>query len=524
MSLKQKINGFVQTFLDSYFTVNDKCKYIHDPIWGSVQVYPHELALIDTPLFQRLRQIHQTGFVFATYPTAKHTRFEHSLGVMNLAGRIALKLKEKHESLITEETVQRVRLAALLHDLGHSAFSHTTEEIYMYCKDLKDLTQPGGEFEGKGAGEVLSYLIVTSQAFRDFFERVKSSCPLLKVASVDDFAPLILGRASDTNKIRQFEADIISSSFDADKLDYFPRDGRSAGLELALDVDRLLNCFDIAIVNKDSLARSIMVVNKGGFNAIQQLLFARATLFTTVYHHHKVRACDCMIKGAIECFTSTQTKFRQTATEPVGLTMDSAADYLYLTDIEFFAEARSYPQNDPKHRLIHDLLYRRLLKRTIIISTLTIEHMSGMDTEPATQETKAGYDSFYNLRKNPLELRNLAKDIYQSAQISCTPHEVWIDIPSTPSFDKAGNAYISLGTNKLVKLSDYIPVQQWMSTYRQYNAQSFLFGPSDTEQRVKLAVAARKILLERYKMTLKDDSLPEDIRQLVINAEASEVN
>src|SRR5229473_6146384 len=121
-------------------------KDIHDPIWGTNGFSWREVALIDTPIMQRLRRIHQTGLAYQVYPSARHSRFEHSLGVTIVAtkvfdavvrrhaGRLRQIVKTVEDSGDFEEALfrwrQELRLAALLHDTGHSLLSHTSERVY----------------------------------------------------------------------------------------------------------------------------------------------------------------------------------------------------------------------------------------------------------------------------------------------------------------------------------------------------------------------------------------------------------
>ncbi len=100
---------------------------IVDPIHNFIRVYETELKIIDSPIFQRLRRIRQLSGAHLTYPSAQHSRFEHSLGVMHIAGQAANALKEK--GLLNPDQIQNIRLAALLHDVGHGPFSHLFEEV-----------------------------------------------------------------------------------------------------------------------------------------------------------------------------------------------------------------------------------------------------------------------------------------------------------------------------------------------------------------------------------------------------------
>lgn len=502
--IKDKVNLFVGSFLSTYNSKNQKIKYVHDPLWGTVELYAHEIEILDTPLLQRLRSIHQTGFVYETYPSAQHTRFEHTIGVVHLAGKIVSSLRKKYGVEISEDTEYIVRLAALMHDTGHSAFSHTTEELYQDCDDMLGLIGKSCEFEGKGAGEVLSHLITTSENFNVFFNKLKERHTLIKNISPKDFAGLILGwpRSADL----QYEADIISGAFDADKLDYFPRDGRAVGIDLSIDIERLLRCIEI---QQSEDKKKTLVVNRGGYNALQQLLFARATLFASVYHHHKVRACDSMVKSCFNYYIENNLSFKKTKVFPEGFKLLSAIDYLYITDFDFFSEADKYSQDEFNHEIIHNLLYRRLIKRVLTISTSTIKDYY------TNEIAKAGYSEFYNERSNQKVLKELALEIYKRADISSSKWFITIDIPRKVSFDKAGKSLINKGSKEspdIENLSSVIPVKEWVLTYDQYFVQSYIFGPEDMEDRKKISLAAIQLFKEKYEFELNQYSLPEELR------------
>ena len=113
-----------------------KKKYLDiiDPIHDFIRVYNSELKIIDSPIFQRLRRIRQLTGAHLTYPSAQHTRFEHSLGVMHIAGNAAQTLKEK--GVLKTDDIDNIRLAALLHDIGHGPFSHLFEEVLQQKKKI----------------------------------------------------------------------------------------------------------------------------------------------------------------------------------------------------------------------------------------------------------------------------------------------------------------------------------------------------------------------------------------------------
>ncbi len=206
-----------------------------------------------------------------------------------------------------------------------------------------------------------------------------------------------------------------------------------------------------------------------------------------------------MIKASFERFKTKKSAFKKNASFP-GVKLNSASDFLYLTDFDFFAEAYNHKTNSVEHKLIHNLLYRRLLKRVLTISSQTMENFDSDD------EQKASYGNFYNLRKAPEQQRELAKKIHLDSKVDCSDLEVWFDLPNNPTFEKAGHARINTAPRGeppiLTKLSKFIPVKEWVDTYRQYYAQSFLFGPPGKKDRLKLALRARLHLKEKFGITL----------------------
>src|ERR1035441_776328 len=219
-------------------------KVIHDPLWGTNSFYWPELVLIDSPLLQRLRFIHQTGLAYHVYPSARHSRFEHSLGAVTIASRIFETLLDRYSgeilTIATEtaqgkdlthgETLQdralrtahrlkhELRLAALLHDTGHSLFSHASEHVYSMIGILKDAAAELSDLIKieKGAGEVLSFCIAQSKGVASLLERARHKVPAEALKKEEDWnidldnvALLIVGSARHPHL--QFLGDIISS-------------------------------------------------------------------------------------------------------------------------------------------------------------------------------------------------------------------------------------------------------------------------------------------------------------------------
>lgn len=230
-------------------------KLIKDPIHGYLRISSEELALIDSLPLQRLRRIKQLPGSEYVYPGAVNTRFEHSLGVMHLAGVMG-------ESLCGEsETVELLRLAGLLHDLGHGPFSHSFETILM-------------ENFGISHEEMTSILI----------RRTEISDLLGKMGfSSDEIVDLIKGvhREKSLSKV-------VNSSIDSDKMDYIVRDSYHTGAGYSVDVHRIAS--NAVEINGD------LAINFRALEAIESLLVARLLSYRTIYYHKTSRGVQLMLE------------------------------------------------------------------------------------------------------------------------------------------------------------------------------------------------------------------------------------
>jgi len=226
-------------------------KTIRDPIHGDIGLGDVELGVVDSPQMQRLRRIRQLSFCSLVYPGANHTRFEHSLGTMYLAGKIAQRLG------FDDDLTRKIRLAGLLHDVGHLPFSHSLEGLFDISHEYNARAVINGE-----VGDVLE-----DGGFR-------------KKEIVD----LIGGKGY---------GKIISSQIDADRMDYLVRDSHYTGVAYgAIDRDRIINVMGIEGDN--------LFFQKKGIVAIEALLIARNQMFEAVYFHHTVRVAEAMLEEAMK--------------------------------------------------------------------------------------------------------------------------------------------------------------------------------------------------------------------------------
>ena len=236
------------------------------------------VAIMDTAAFQRLRYIRQLGLAHLVYPGATHTRFDHALGVYHLAVR-ALGILEAGPAL-PDHVWRGARLipyAALLHDIGHYAFSHALEE-------LEPERIAGGHEETSAR----------------FFESapLKAALEPLGAGAADGIYRIIKGEGG--NALRG----LVSGSLDLDKMEYLRRDARFCGVPYGdVDVERLLQ--GLAVL-RDPVTGDWEVGLRGkAMSTLESLLFSKYQMFRTVYWHHGVRAATGLYKRIVETAVET---------------------------------------------------------------------------------------------------------------------------------------------------------------------------------------------------------------------------
>ncbi|MEM2785137.1 MAG: HD domain-containing protein [Candidatus Nitrosotenuis sp.] len=258
---------------------------IVDPIHNFIRVYEAERKIIDSPIFQRLRRIRQLSGAHLTYPGAQHSRFEHSLGVMHIAGQAANTLKEK--GLLSSEQIQDIRLAALLHDVGHGPFSHLFEEVLQIKKKITH-------------EEIGKQIILHSEIGDILDKNGVNKKHITKLAFGD-------------SKYR-FVNEIISGSLSADMMDYLQRDGYFTGAEHAkIDHQRIIRSLDVY--------KSKLALDRSALYSFESMILSRYQMFKAVYFHKTVRSAEVMMLEAIRL-----------ADDACGFTTLNLDDYVKMTD------------------------------------------------------------------------------------------------------------------------------------------------------------------------------------------------
>lgn len=232
----------------------NKLKILNDPIYGFITI-PNELIfdLIEHPYFQRLRRISQLGLTYLVYPGAYHTRFHHALGAMHLMDKAVRILKSKGHEILSEEE-EAVKIAILLHDIGHGPFSHALENSIV----------PGIHHE-------------------------KLSLEFMKVLNVEFEGKLEMAISIFQNTYhKKFLYQLISSQLDMDRLDYLRRDSFYTGVtEGHVNTERLISMLNIV---DDQI-----VVDRKGIYSVEKFIVARRLMYWQVYLHKTVLSAEFLI-------------------------------------------------------------------------------------------------------------------------------------------------------------------------------------------------------------------------------------
>ena len=339
--------------------------FIKDPIYGYIRLTEIERNVVDTLAVQRLRRIRQLAGAEYVYPAANHTRFEHVLGAMYLAGVVAENLPTE---LSTDEK-QKVRLAGLLHDVGHAPFSHLFEPFL-----LKYL---GRNHEG------MSTWIIANSSLTDVVEA--------QGFDAKELSELAVGKVSKPEK--RFLGQIISSSFDVDKMDFVVRDSYHTGAGYgSVDVFRLIYTMDILDGN--------LAVDVTALPTLESLIMARLESFRAIYFHRACRAVQMMILKALDAAKD----------DLEILKVKTPDEYMEWDDYTVWSKLLLNPQS---RQIIRQLSERKLLKcayeRTFF----------------AKDELVSSVFTNENVRLK------LEEDIAAKAKVPVS--DVGIDVPSLPS-------------------------------------------------------------------------------------------
>ena len=395
-----------------------------------------EKAIIDTYPIQRLRRLRQLAGSEYVYPGANHTRFEHSLGVMYLAGQVLI--NPNISQVVNSEEVDMCRLAALLHDCGHGPFSHVFEHLLQ--KELH-----------KTHEDITSWLI----------EKSEVSDVLAKMGyNPKEIAALAVGKLG--LKGRAFLDQIISSAVDVDKMDFIVRDTYHTGAEYGfIDVYRLIHALDLLGEN--------LAVELGALSALEAFVIARIESFKSIYFHRVGRAAQIMLSMAME-----------RANEELRLTaFKTPEEYLAIDDYTIWGALKKCPASN---EIINSLENRRMLKCAY---ERTFYERADMISELFRQESYRNHIREEIAHEAGVELDAVIIDVPTVPSVPYH-HAVLLGSTEIPVFSRS-----SAGEKKLQRLSEsskiFETLKGFMNILRVY---------TDAANRTRVEKATSKVLGE----------------------------
>ncbi|RPD54394.1 HD-domain/PDEase-like protein [Lentinus tigrinus ALCF2SS1-7] len=371
-----------------------------DSIHDYLPFGPTVVAVIDTPQFQRLRNIKQLGTSYYVWPGASHNRFEHCLGVAYLAQTLAIHLKDSQPSLgITQRDVQCVTIAGLCHDLGHGPWSHVWDSMFI----------PAILPDKKWCHEDASRMMFDALLEENGLELDPDDATFVKALIMGD-------RSMCTKEEKPYLFQIVANKtngLDVDKFDYIARDSHAIDQKSSLSLTRLIYssrvidneiCYDI----KDA-------------NQIFELCHTRMSLHKRIYNHKSAKAVEYMIVDAL------------TLAEPVmniARRLENPKKYLHLTDhIQTEIEASEDPRLADAQAILHRIRVRDLYK-AVDYKIFEWEHKAQIKTMFTAESVVKAFKELYANRASlvPSEQKEGLDHVEPEDAADLRPDHVIIDL------------------------------------------------------------------------------------------------
>lgn len=518
-------------------------KRINDPIWRIIELQPWEAAALDLPLMQRLRRVRQLGMAHVVYPSAQHSRFEHSLGALAAATQMFDALSVRAGVNTSEINFIRlrkcVRLAALFHDCGHGAFSHVSERViakhslfgpqFKAAKTALDnmfsTTTPGvldGPAPLPPTAELLSALFLLTPQMSQFL--TSQACGL----DLDDqlrIAALVLGRSyslittlGGSDIELDFVKGLISGDLDADKMDYVARDAYFAGIPIAADVHRLISQLDVISVPEPAGATAtkkmaVMAVRLPGVSAVEMFILTRAYLFDRIYQHPKIRAAECVLEATFKNRFSKNDGKNYDCNDLINLIYHPGGDDYCMGILE---ESITLLPGDVS-------LYDRKLPRRVLALSPRFAIGYAPNRRDWSAMLRRAWDNV--LVKVPDNMDALAAAISKLADDNSL---VVIDMPRKSALKENPELYVRRSQGHPEDISQHFDAAQFSAAYESVKKTVWVF--SDHADPAKVAAAASLTFMAQFGIVPSEDGLlaakiePKEYSRALDELSAKDVN
>lgn len=539
------LNGYVDSLIAR--GNNPGRKEINDPLWGTIGLSGAEVAVIDSPLLQRLRLIRQLGVVHWIYPGAIHTRFEHTLGVLRqvqylCAAINTLGLQEGLRDLISPHKVNLLRLAALLHDIGHAAFSHVSEHA---IDSLDALSSVPAEFgilhraEQRSLSEIFAFFVVRSPAMRRLIDtllhhdsdyiRLNTRHATNIDEIVEKLSRAIVGRSIDDRLPLLHE--IISGPFDADKLDYFVRDARNAGTPSLLDISRLIQKIALRELEATELpgntgrdivaqSRHVLVgIKWSGISILDELHLSRVLLYSKIYRHPKVVAIEQMVRVALVMLAAATDArrvlclvYRHNDDELLAMSAAALAEAL---EIDLRSCSQSVRERIEKAKsVLTDVRMRRLVAKAF-----QLQRTYPGSNQSQGEDQRQGLIEFREVIEHPQDREafrvELIAEIGRIREVLGLEERSSIDlegavmvhpVSGTPGGTQIGRAYLITKTGSPIEFKDYLVNRTaWADSYLSDQPAGYVFAEANIADTAFIAI--ERLLRTDYGIQLPASAL-----------------
>lgn len=438
------------------------------PIHGFISLEPEELAVLNLPVFQRLRQIKQLALTDLVYPGAVHNRFAHSIGVCHLAGEVAKSLIKSLSN--GDYEVKRLRLAGLVHDLGHPPFSHVGEEALKLFSKQEIINKKQNK-----KGNLQIHEIITGDIIK---ETNTINGALSSRLSKEIFDLLFEWRGE------PFQKSIISGPLDVDKQDYLLRDSYFCGVKYGVfDNHQLLR--ELRLIEDKQTAGSHLTrlgVSVEGVHCLEQFVLAKFYISTQVYTHKVRLISDQMLLRAIRLGIEKDEIEQLKHLFCYDGSLDYLKNYIRWNDNNFIIEfAGDSYKGTNCHKLLNAITNRTLFKRifhtnlrTQEIDAVSRKNLRTVNNWDQTDKRDQVEDFIYQALKNtPHATINeefddpcfIIVNCYQTKdlreQSGDTEGEILVDQPDGPrTFNDISQIFQSMKTGLTETYLDvYAPVQ-----------------------------------------------------------------
>ncbi len=320
-----------------------------DPIHGPIKLNLNDpidflLAnIIDTKEFQRLRRIRQMGLGWFTFHGAEHTRFGHSIGAMFVAKKMITHLADNFEEI--NKYKARILVSALIHDIGHGPFSHTSEKLLGFSHEqwTKKIIE--------GDSEIRKLFVEFDKNF------------------LDDVIEIMNGKV-EAGLPRLYLSQIISSYVDCDRLDYLHRDSYYIGVPYGLTgSDRIIASLEVDKVRGEGTSPLLVINENVGLDAVIHYLQARYSMYQQVYQHKKNLACDFLLRKIIERLKEVKPKniphvlYEWLNIDKKQLEKIDLSPYLGVDDFYLMSAIQSFSEDLTGDKILKDLSGRFTMRK-----------------------------------------------------------------------------------------------------------------------------------------------------------------